>query len=98
MKNHKHDNPSHCVEMFEKLSEYIDGEVDINTCEEIEKHIDACVACQICLATLKRTVKLCKEVEQSPVPADVSKRIQALIKGLQKNHTDGLPAHKPLKR
>ena len=84
--------------MFEKLSEYIDGEVDLDTCAEIEKHIDKCVACKICLTTLKRTVKLCKEVKQSPVPEDVSKRIQDLIKGLQENHTKGMPPSKSVKR
>ena len=98
MKKHKHNDISHCVEMFEKLSEYIDGEVGLSTCQEIEKHIDACVACQICLATLKQTVKLCKEVKQSPVPADVSKRIQALIKELQENHSNGPPVPKTAKR
>ena len=32
-----HDH-QHCLEMFEKLSEYIDGELDHATCEEIERH------------------------------------------------------------
>ena len=86
MKDHKHDDISHCLDMFEKLSEYIDGEVDASTCNEIEKHIDNCVSCKICLATLKQTVSLCKEVKQSPVPADVSKRINQLIKDLQREH------------
>ena len=98
MKKHKHSDLRHCVEMFEKLSEYIDGEVDMDTCEEIERHIDECAACQICLATLKQTVKLCREVKQSPVPEDVSKRIQELIKGLQENHAEELPPPKTAKR
>jgi RNA polymerase sigma-70 factor (ECF subfamily) len=97
MKQHEPHDLSHCIEMFEKLSEYIDGEVDAKTCEEIERHIDACLPCKICLATLKQTVRLCQEVRQSPVPEDVSDRIHRLIEGLQKEKKKTPPVSKTVK-
>jgi anti-sigma factor RsiW len=76
--------PAHCLEMFQQLSEYIDGELDTLTCAEIEKHIEACIPCRICLMTLKQTVKLCKGMEDSPVPRDVSDRLKSLLQGMQR--------------
>ena len=66
MTSDDHDH-RHCLEMFEKLSEYIDGELDHATCEEIERHAKDCVACFSCMETLKKTVALCKN------PADPEK-------------------------
>ena len=48
MSNDDHDH-KHCLEMFDKLSEYIDGELDHATCEKIQKHAENCVACFSCL-------------------------------------------------
>jgi RNA polymerase sigma-70 factor (ECF subfamily) len=85
MDHDKHD-PSHCLEMFEKLSEYIDGELDSVTCEEIERHAETCIPCKICLMTLKKTVTLCKGAEaEVPVPGTLSEKMKALIKELQQN-------------
>ena len=53
MANEEHDH-QHCLEMFKKLSEYIDGELDEVTCEDLERHVEECVPCKICLVTLKR--------------------------------------------
>jgi anti-sigma factor RsiW len=86
MANHKHD-AGQCIAMFEKLSEYIDGELDPVTCSEIEKHLEECLPCKICLLTLTKTVRLCKEVTQNPVPEDLSQRLREMID----NIPQGLP-------
>jgi len=57
MSSDDHDH-KHCLEMFEKLSEYIDGELDHATCAEIQKPAEDCVACFSCLEPLKRPVAL----------------------------------------
>ena len=89
--------PGHCVELFEKLSDYIDGELDQMTCKEIEKHIDECIPCKICLATLKKTIHFCKKMEPEPVPKDFSKRLADLIDDLQRQDGGTTPLQKPLK-
>jgi hypothetical protein len=68
--------------MFQKLSEYIDNELDEMTCRDIERHVEECVPCKICLETLKRTVKLCKKVESKPVPESVSLKLKELIQSM----------------
>ncbi len=78
MSTDDHDH-QHCLEMFEKLSEYIDGELDQVTCAEIKKHADNCVACFSCLETLKRTVALCKNVAVKPIPQKFSRKLKEII-------------------
>lgn len=74
-------NHSECIKMFARLSEYIDNELDEITCRNIEKHMADCSPCQVCLATLKRTVAFCRNMEQKPVPRDFSFKLKRLIDG-----------------
>ena len=80
----EHQDHSHCLEMFQKLSEYIDGELDHVTCVEIEQHAESCVACFSCLQTLKRTVAICKNAKEKPVPREFSQRLKEIIQSLPK--------------
>ena len=83
MTSDDHDH-KHCLEMFEKLSVYIDGELDHATCAEIQKHAEDCVACFSCLETLKRTVALCKNVADKPIPQNLSAKLKEIIENLPK--------------
>jgi len=78
-----HDH-KHCLELFEKLSEYLDNELDEITCQEIEQHIKDCVPCFVCMQTLKRTVDLCKQAANKPVPAEVSQKLREIIENMPK--------------
>jgi anti-sigma factor (TIGR02949 family) len=83
MTSNGHDH-KHCLELFKKLSEYIDGELDHATCSEIKKHAENCVTCFSCLETLKRTVALCKNVEEKPIPLNLSEKLMDIIKQMPK--------------
>ncbi len=50
-----------CREMFERLSEYIDGELDAKSLECFDEHMQGCEPCQAFIATLRKTVELCRE-------------------------------------
>lgn len=77
---------SKCIELFDKLSAYIDNELDINDCRSIEQHLSNCDACQSCLGTLKRTIALCrKSSTDAPMPENVSQRLKDLVKQLQES-------------
>jgi anti-sigma factor RsiW len=83
MNNDRHDH-RHCLELFEKLSEYLDNELDEVTCKQIEEHVKECVACFVCLQTLKRTVDLCKQAGDRPIPKEFSRKLRKLIHNLPK--------------
>jgi len=78
MVSDEHD-PKHCVAMFEKLSEYIDDELDDLTRAQLETHIDGCVSCKYCLATLKKTIKLCRQLAVNPVPESFHLKLKEMI-------------------
>ena len=69
----------HCLELFEKLSEYIDGELDEPTYKEMTAHLKACIFCRVCFETLKRSVDICRQTETKSMPTTLSKRINTLI-------------------
>lgn len=76
-------NPSHCLPLFDKLSEYIDGEMEETERREIEIHISQCVACFGCLQSLQRTIALCKQAGSQTVPAVFSEKLQTMIQHIQ---------------
>ena len=50
-----------CREMFERLSEYMDGELDARLLECFDEHLQDCEPCQAFIDTLRKTVELCRE-------------------------------------
>ena len=73
MTEHLHKN---CQALLGSLSEYIDGELPANLCEEIEKHLEGCDNCRVVLNTTKRTIDLVHlPIEEETVPADVRERL-----------------------
>lgn len=83
MAHHDHDH-DRCLELFEKLSEYLDDELSAPDCERIEQHIRDCCHCYICYETLKRTVDLCRSTREDPVPQTLASRLDQLIKDLSR--------------
>lgn len=79
---HPHHN---CMALFERLSEYIDRELDPSDCAAIEAHIRACPPCMVCLKTLEQTVKLCKHLDRQQVPEELSHRLRTAIADLIDN-------------
>ena len=79
---HSTHDPQKCRWMFEKLSEYIDKELDEVTYENIRRHAWECIPCRICLGTMKRTIELCKNMESESVPDLFSARLKEMIQSL----------------
>jgi RNA polymerase sigma-70 factor (ECF subfamily) len=73
------DDHKKCRELFAKLSEYMDNELDQANCDAIEAHLQQCPPCQACLATLKQTVALCREMKSSDMPKEASDRLRTMI-------------------
>ena len=73
-----HDTHYHCLALIEKLSEYLDDELDEAAHRVIEEHLKACVPCMVCLETLKRTVALCRQMTYLPVPSSLADKLKQL--------------------
>ena len=81
MSEHIHTN---CEKLLGSLSEYIDGELGAELCQEIEKHLASCDNCRVVLNTTKRTIDLVHTpIEKPDLPDDVRER---LFKRLNLDH------------
>jgi anti-sigma factor RsiW len=78
-KDHDHDHAK-CRKLFMKLSEYVDQELDADEYNEIKKHVEECGCCNNCLATLKKTVALCRELENESIPKSLSLKLSEIAK------------------
>lgn len=79
---HTHDpkEPA-CLEIFARLSEYIDGELEAADCTHIEQHIADCPPCIEFLRSLRQCVQASRIVEDRgecpPMPPELEARLKA---------------------
>lgn len=79
---HQHDE--RCIELFTRMSEFIDGELDRPLRSLVERHLADCKACRACLATLERTIALCRHSDRPALPEAVSQRLARMMADLEK--------------
>lgn len=68
-----------CREFFEQLSDYIDGELAVSLCTELEQHLANCPNCRIVVDTTRKTVSLYRRYGQAELPPGVSDRLWRAI-------------------
>jgi anti-sigma factor (TIGR02949 family) len=73
--SHRPGSP-HCRELFARLSEYLDGELDEALCAEAEVHLEDCPPCREFLESLRRTVALLGRLPAEPVPEEVRRTVR----------------------
>jgi anti-sigma factor RsiW len=77
--DHHHEMSMTCRELFERLSEYVDGELSQEICEEIHRHMDGCEPCVAFAKTLKTTAEMCRRLPSKPIPAEVADDLRTLL-------------------
>lgn len=70
--------PAACRELFAQLSEYLDGNVEPKTCEEMRAHIEGCPACVAFLRELRGTIDRCRTAEVA-CDAKVIAQLQSVL-------------------
>jgi anti-sigma factor RsiW len=73
----------HCLAMFDKLSQFIDNELDPVTQKKIERHVKTCLPCYSCLETLKRTVAFCGHTKNRPIPETLTLALRKLVQNIR---------------
>ncbi|MGD0459998.1 MAG: zf-HC2 domain-containing protein [Terriglobia bacterium] len=68
----------HCKQIFAVLSEYLDGELPVKNCRELERHLKGCRPCIAYLESLKTTVEACRRYRAPRAPA-LSKQVKAAL-------------------
>ena len=72
-------SPAHCRELLERLSLYIDGDLEGPQRRSLMAHLRRCPCCGELADGLKRTVLLCQEAGKTRLPASVRARARARI-------------------
>jgi anti-sigma factor (TIGR02949 family) len=70
---HRHEE---CRKLLNSLSDYVDGDLQQELCDEIELHMEDCENCRIVIDTLSKTVSLYQTSSESTiVPDEVRQRL-----------------------
>jgi predicted anti-sigma-YlaC factor YlaD len=65
-------NERDCSRIFAMLSEYLDRELPLSTCGDLEDHLRDCPECIQFVDSLKRSVELCRQYGASRPPEPVA--------------------------
>jgi len=67
-------------QVFKNVCNFIDGELDDATCQELQKHVTACPKCRIYVDTVRKTIVLYKGKEKpKKISPAMRKRLYAVI-------------------
>jgi anti-sigma factor RsiW len=81
-----------CRRIFALLSEYLDAELPLETCDEIEAHLSDCPPCVEFLESLRRTVEVCRSFEPGEMPGPLSEEVRAELRQLYEKALRGRPS------
>lgn len=72
----KHDHHLNCAEMLGNMSNYIDGELGEEVCQEIQRHLEGCENCRVVFDTTTRTIFLYRaEAHETTLPGGARERL-----------------------
>jgi RNA polymerase sigma-70 factor (ECF subfamily) len=69
-----------CPDVVPLLSRYLEGEIGMEQCAEMEAHVSDCERCRADCDSLRRVLDLCKNATPSgEIPGDVQREVQRAI-------------------
>jgi RNA polymerase sigma-70 factor (ECF subfamily) len=83
--------PLACKDLFASLSHYLDGALDAEKCEVLEKHLDGCQPCQVFLDSLRQTVELVRKHPPARLNPKTAARIREKLLAQYREAVAGLP-------
>ncbi|MCX6066440.1 MAG: zf-HC2 domain-containing protein [Chloroflexi bacterium] len=71
-----HDHSTSCKDLLSNLSDYIDGDLNDELCQELQRHMAGCENCRVVFDTMTKTIYLYRASTQETVlPVDVRGRL-----------------------
>lgn len=68
-----------CKDFLNELGEFMDGTLDQELREKLQKHVSECPNCWVVLDTSQRTIKIYKGLEPQTIPPDIHARLMAAV-------------------
>jgi anti-sigma factor (TIGR02949 family) len=71
------DSHATCHQLLDSLSDYVDGSLKDELCQEIQHHLEECENCRVVVDTLRKTIYLVQSNAAKPgeIPTDVRERL-----------------------
>ena len=71
------DSHTTCHQLLDNLSDFVDGDLKEELCQEIQSHLEECDNCRVVVDTLRKTIYLvhANSAEPVEVPQDVRERL-----------------------
>ncbi|ASV76031.1 hypothetical protein THTE_3429 [Thermogutta terrifontis] len=69
-----------CQDLLAALNAYIDGEIDPQLCEMLQRHLEGCNPCRVVVDTLRQTVTLYKGEEPYELPPELHERLHECLR------------------
>ncbi len=67
---------ANCQELLASLSDYVDGSLSKELCDELERHLSECENCRVVVNTTRKTIELYQSMDDpNPLPEDVRERL-----------------------
>ncbi|MBI4773829.1 MAG: zf-HC2 domain-containing protein [Deltaproteobacteria bacterium] len=73
-----------CLEMYRRMSDYLDRECDEVTLAHIERHLKECKACGDCLDSIRKTIELARVLPDEPIPDTVRNSLRRVLQECRK--------------
>ncbi|WP_447975398.1 anti-sigma factor family protein [Nitrospira sp. Kam-Ns4a] len=75
----RHPSKAFCLRVLRQLSAYLDGDLSMDVCAEIRRHLGACPNCELFVASLQQTVTLCRHATVKPLTPALKARLRTQI-------------------
>ena len=63
-------------DVVKQICDFMGEDLDAPACREVAEHLKTCPTCQVQLDTVRRTVTMCREMEDNKeIPSDVQDRL-----------------------
>jgi RNA polymerase sigma-70 factor (ECF subfamily) len=73
-----------CREIFAALSQYLDGELRVKECSDLERHLQGCQPCLAYIENLKTTIGACHQFRTRKAPKPSARVRHALREAMRK--------------
>ena len=78
-------HPESCQDVLALLSDYVDFELPLADCGEVERHLADCPACHDFVERLRHTIALCRAYSPGALPAPLSDRARSELESAWRN-------------
>ena len=68
-----------CPDMMDLIVDYLEGDLDDEKRQHLERHFDGCPPCQNYLETYRQTGELCREALKKEMPSELKSRLRGFL-------------------